>query len=451
MQLTFLGATGTVTGSRFLLEHAGARLLIDCGLFQGPKSLRSKNWETFPVDPASLDAVVLTHAHIDHSGYLPRLAREGFDGPVWTTPATKSLCELMLPDSARLQEEEAYYANKKRSSSHDPALPLYTTGDAERVLEQFVTAHFGEPFTPVEGLTVRFSRVGHILGAAAVHVSDGTTSVVFTGDVGRPNDAVMREPDPLPPADYIVTEATYGDRTHPDEDSEEMLADLIRSTIDRGGSVLIPTFAVGRAQMLMHLLARLRAEGRIPVVPTFLNSPMATSATEIMLAHESDHRLTPDECSRLMEGVEFVRTVEESKELTDRDDPVIVLSASGMATGGRVLHHLMKMTPDARNTVIFVGHQAAGTRGWRYVNGEKWVRIYGQDYDVNARIAHMDALSAHADAAQLIEWLSQSPAPKRAFIVHAEPDAATGFKGRLQSQLGWSVEIPELGDSVELN
>lgn len=451
MKLTFLGATGTVTGSRFMIEHAGARLLIDCGLFQGPKSLRSKNWEQFPVDPASLGAVVLTHAHIDHSGYLPRLAREGFDGPVWTTPATKSLCELLLPDSARLQEEEAYYANKKRSSSHDPALPLYTTGDAERVLEQFVTAHFGEPFTPVEGLTVRFSRVGHILGAAAVHVSDGSTSVVFTGDVGRPNDVVMREPDPLPPADYIVTEATYGDRTHPDEDSEEVLADLIRSTIDRGGSVLIPTFAVGRAQMLMHLLARLRATGRIPVVPTFLNSPMATSATEIMVAHESDHRLTPDECSQLIEGVEFVRTVEESKELTDRDDPVIVLSASGMATGGRVLHHLMKMTPDARNTVIFVGHQAAGTRGWRYVNGEKRVRIYGQDYAVNARISHMDALSAHADAAQLADWLAQSPAPKRAFIVHAEPDAASEFMGRLQSQLGWSVEIPELGDSVELN
>lgn len=450
MQLTFLGATGTVTGSRFLIDHNGTRLLIDCGLFQGPKLLRSKNWESFPVDPASLDAVVLTHAHIDHSGFLPALARDGFAGTVWSTPATKSLCELMLPDSARLQEEEAYYANKKRSSSHDPALPLYTTGDAERVLEEFATAHFGEPFSPVDGLTVRFSRVGHILGAAAVHVSDGTTSVVFTGDVGRPNDVVMRAPDPLPAADYIITEATYGDRDHPDEDSEEELAELIRSTISRGGSVLIPTFAVGRAQMLMHLLARLRTAGKIPSVPTFLNSPMATSATEIMIAHESDHRLTPDECSQMMEGVEFVRTVEESKELTDRDDPIIVLSASGMATGGRVLHHLMKMTPDTRNTVIFVGHQAAGTRGWRYINGEKWVRIYGQDYDVNARIAHMDALSAHADASQLVEWLSQSPAPKRTFIVHAEPDAAEAFKGRLQSQLGWSVEIPALGDSVEL-
>jgi metallo-beta-lactamase family protein len=450
VQLTFLGATGTVTGSRFLIDHNGTRLLIDCGLFQGPKSLRSKNWESFPVDPASLDAVVLTHAHIDHSGFLPALARDGFAGTVWSTPATKSLCELMLPDSARLQEEEAYYANKKRSSSHDPALPLYTTGDAERVLEEFATAHFGEPFSPVDGLTVRFSRVGHILGAAAVHISDGTTSVVFTGDVGRPNDVVMRAPDPLPAADYIVTEATYGDRDHPDEDSEEELAELIRSTISRGGSVLIPTFAVGRAQMLMHLLARLRTAGKIPSVPTFLNSPMATSATEIMIAHESDHRLTPDECSQMMEGVEFVRTVEESKELTDRDDPIIVLSASGMATGGRVLHHLMKMTPDARNTVIFVGHQAVGTRGWRYINGEKWVRIYGQDYDVNARIAHMDALSAHADASQLVEWLSQSPAPKRTFIVHAEPDAAEVFKGRLQSQLGWSVEIPALGDSVEL-
>jgi metallo-beta-lactamase family protein len=356
----------------------------------------------------------------------------------------------MLPDSARLQEEEAYYANKKRSSSHDPALPLYTTGDAERVLEQFVTAHFGETFSPVDGLDVRFSRVGHILGAAAVHVSDGSTSVVFTGDVGRPNDVVMRAPDPLPAADYVVTEATYGDRTHPDEDSEDVLAQLIRSTIDRGGSVLIPTFAVGRAQMLMHLLARLRAEGKIPVVPTFLNSPMATSATEIMIAHESDHRLTPDECSQMMEGVEFVRSVEESKELTDRNDPVIVLSASGMATGGRVLHHLMKMTPDARNTVIFVGHQAAGTRGHRYISGEKWVRIYGQDYDVNARIAHLDALSAHADADQLASWLSQSPTPKRTFIVHAEPDAAIEFKNRLQSSLGWDVVIPELGDTVNL-
>lgn len=449
MKLTFLGATGTVTGSRFLIEHDGARLLIDCGMFQGLKSLRSKNWEPFPVDPASIDAVVLTHAHIDHSGFLPALARDGFEGPVWATPATKSLCELMLPDSARLQEEEAYYANKKKSSKHDPALPLYTTGDADRVLEQFVTAHFGEAFSPVEGLTVRFSRVGHILGAAAVHLTDGTTSLVFTGDVGRPNDAVMRAPEPLPAADYIITEATYGDRNHPDEDSEEVLAELISSTIARGGSVLIPTFAVGRAQMLMHLLAKLRAAGKIPPVPTFLNSPMATSATEIMIAHESDHRLTPDECSVMMDGVEFVRTVQESKELTDRDDPIIVLSASGMATGGRVLHHLMKMTPDARNTVIFVGHQATGTRGWRYITGEKWVRIYGQDYAVNARIAHMDALSAHADAEQLASWLAQSPAPKRVFIVHAEPDAAHAFKGRLQSQLGWDVVVPELGDSIE--
>lgn len=450
MRLTFLGATGTVTGSRFLIDHEGARILVDCGLFQGPKSLRSKNWEPFPVDPASLDAVILTHAHIDHSGYLPRLAHEGFDGPVWCTAATKSLCELMLPDSARLQEEEAYYANKRRSSSHHPALPLYTTDDADRVLEQFVSAHFGEVFNPVDGLAVRFSRVGHILGAAAVHVSNGSTSVVFTGDVGRPNDAVMREPDPLPAADYVVTEATYGDRTHPQQDSEEVLAELIRTTINRGGSVLIPTFAVGRAQMLMHLLAKLRASGKIPLVPTFLNSPMATSATEILIAHESDHRLTPDECTRMMEGVEFVRSIEESKALTERSDAVIVLSASGMATGGRVLHHLMKMTPDARNTVIFVGHQAAGTRGHRYISGEKWVRIYGQDYDVNARIAHMDALSAHADADQLVNWLSQSPAPKRAFIVHAEPDAAIEFKSRLQSQLGWNVVIPKLGDSVEL-
>jgi metallo-beta-lactamase family protein len=281
-------------------------------------------------------------------------------------------------------------------------------------------------------------------------VSDGHTSVVFTGDVGRPNDVIMREPDPLPAADYVVTEATYGDRNHPEEDSEDKLAQLIRDTIERGGSVLISTFAVGRAQMLMHLLARLLAAGKIPAVPTFLNSPMATSATEIMIAHESDHRLTPEECSQMMEGVDFVRTVEESKELTDRDDPIIVLSASGMATGGRVLHHLMKMTPDAHNTVIFVGHQATGTRGWRYISGEKWVRIYGQDYDVNAKIAHLDALSAHADANQLIDWLSLSPKPKRAFIVHAESDAATEFKGRLQSQLGWDVVVPELGDSVEL-
>lgn len=330
MRITFWGAAGTVTGSRFVVESSGRRLLVDCGLFQGIKTIRSRNWDPFPVDPATIDAVVVTHAHIDHTGYLPALVRDGFRGVVWCTPATADLGRIMLPDSAHLQEEDARHANRRGSSRHHPALPLYTAADAERALAHLRPHPFLEPFEPVAGVEAVFSPVGHILGAGAVRIADADTSVLFTGDVGRPVDPVMRAPAPPPAADHLVTEPTYGNRTHDQRDPAEELADAVVRTMSRGGTLLVPVFAVGRAQTVLHLLSELRAAGRIPRVPTYVNSPMAVDATELFCRSTGEHRLTVEECRAMCDDVTFVRTVEESKELTPLGGPMIVLSASGM-------------------------------------------------------------------------------------------------------------------------
>jgi len=451
MRLTFWGAAGTVTGSRFVLDAAGHRILVDCGLFQGIKPIRQRNWSPFPVDPSSLDAVVVTHAHIDHTGYLPALVRDGFRGDIWTTPATADLSRILLPDAAHLQEEDARHANKRRSSRHRPAFPLYTSDDAERALHRLRTVGYATGFEPVPGVTVSFSPVGHILGAACVRIDDGDTSVLFTGDVGRPVDPVMRPPAPIPTADYVVTESTYGNRTHADTDPAEELAEIANRTLGRGGALLIPVFAVGRAQTVLHLLAQLRRAGRIPEVPVYLNSPMAVNATDLFCTRLEDHKLTVEECHQMCDGVQFVRTVEESKKVTPLGGPMIALSASGMASGGRVLHHLERLAPDHRNTILFVGYQAAGTRGQAMLAGAPRIKIFGSYTPVRAEIASIDGLSAHADSDELTAWLAATPAqPAAAFIVHGEPAAADALRRTLRDDLAWDTQVPEHGDTVDL-
>ncbi len=449
MQITFHGAAETVTGSRFVVESGGRRILVDCGLFQGVKRLRQMNWSPFPIDPASIDSVVLTHAHIDHSGYLPAFVRDGFTGPVWCTPSTAALSQILLPDSAYLQEEEARFANKRRSTRHHPALPLFTQDDAWTALDRFRTVDFDTDFEPAPGLSARFGRAGHILGAAWVRVDDGRRSALFSGDLGRDDDLVMNPPTLPPAADHVVIESTYGDRTHPEQDPVAVLESVVRSTIERRGIVLVPVFAVGRAQTILHVLATLRREGRIPSVPVYLNSPMAIDATELFLAAPREHRLDDAQLQELCRDVEFVRDVEASKELTRRHDPMIVLSASGMLTGGRVLHHLAQVAPDRRNTIVLAGYQATGTRGESIANGAPTVRVFGEDVPIRAHVARIDSLSAHADADGLLAWLGSAPtSPSAVSVVHGEAGAADTLRRRISNELDLPASVPGLGDSV---
>lgn len=385
---------------------------------------------------------MLTHAHIDHSGYLPALVRDGFRGGIWCTPATAELAKILLLDSAHLHEEDARTANRRRSSRHDPALPLYTTADAERAISHLQPAPLGAAFTPIGDLVASFSRVGHILGAAAVHLDGGGVSISFTGDVGRPTDAVMLGPDPLPAADHIVTESTYGNRLHAAGDPGDALAHIVTRTAKRGGIVLVPVFAVGRAQTILHLLAQLRRAGRIPDLPTYLNSPMAINATELFCGHTDEHRLSAAQCRDMCDGVTFVRTPEDSRKLTRRRGPMIVLAGSGMATGGRILHHLEASADDHRTSIVLAGFQAAGTRGEALANGARDLKIFGQYVPVRAEVVRIDSLSAHADADELITWLARTPRPPRAVsVVHGEPSAADALRRRLADELDWSARV----------
>jgi metallo-beta-lactamase family protein len=403
-----------------------------------------------PIDPASLDAVVLTHAHIDHSGYLPVLCKRGFAGPVYATRATRALCGILLPDAGYLQEEEARFANKRGYSKHRPALPLFTAEDGERCLSQFRDLDFGAEVA-IGSLRVSASRAGHILGSACVRVSDGARSVIVTGDVGRRDDPVMRAPEPLPAADCLILESTYGDRRHPERDAGDELADIVTRVAERRGVLLIPAFAVGRAQSVLHLLVSGMRSGRMPDLPLYLNSPMAIRASGVLDLVPDEHRLTPEQSKALAERVRYVRDVEESKALNERSGPMVIVSASGMATGGRILHHLKAFAPDPKNAVLFTGYQAAGTRGQAMVAGADRIKIHGEYVPVRAEVANLDSLSAHADYAEIIDWLGRAAsAPQRVCLVHGEPAAQDALRRYLSDLLGWSAEIPGYGDSVTI-
>lgn len=445
--LTTLGAAGTVTGSKHLLELDGRRVLVDCGLFQGPKNLRELNWKELPVRASSIDAVVLTHAHLDHTGYLPRLVQQGFQGPIYATGGTRDLAELILLDSARIQEQDAAYLNKTRATRHSPALPLYGQADAQLALRQFVTRPFGEPFAVEGDAKVIFRRAGHILGAATVDIEWGSRRIVFSGDLGRYGDPIMVDPEPVSGADCVVVESTYGDRLHDRMDPAEALAHVVRRTIGRGGTVLVPAFAVGRAQALLYYLWQLRETGGIPDVPIFLDSPMAINASDLLHAHRADHRLAPAACDQVCRVATYTRDAEESKRISASSVPKIIVSASGMATGGRVLHHLKAFGPDARNTVLLTGFQAAGTRGRALLEGSRELKIHGQWVHVAAEVTSLPMLSAHADAAELIRWLrtfeeGAADAPRRVFVVHGEALGSEALRSRIEQTFGWDSVVP---------
>lgn len=450
LQLGFHGAAGTVTGSRFILSADGRRVLVDCGLFQGLKQLRLRNRAPFPVTPGELEAVVLTHAHLDHTGYLPVLVRDGYGGVIHCTEPTLELCRILLPDSGYLQEEEAARANRYGYSRHSPALPLYTRADAFASLEQFSTAGFGRT---IEAGPIRFSyrHAGHILGAASVLAECGDSSVFFSGDVGRPNDPLLFPPEQVPAADWMVVESTYGDRRHPDTPPAVALADVVKRTARRGGVLVVPSFAVGRAQSLLFLLYQLRQAGEIPELPVFLDSPMAADATALMARFASEHRLSAAECARVFGAAHITNSPEESKAIDQRRGPMIVISASGMATGGRVLFHIRRFGDDPRNTILLVGHQAAGTRGAALQQGARELKMHGVRVAIHAEVVSLHGMSAHADADELISWLATAPrAPRGVFLTHGEPAAADALRLRIQDELGWPAHVPEHGATVDL-
>jgi metallo-beta-lactamase family protein len=451
MQLTFLGATGTVTGSKYLLQHAGATLLMDCGLFQGYKELRLRNWAPLPVAPSAIDAVILTHAHLDHSGYVPLLVRNGFRGKVYCSQATFDLCRIMLLDSGHLQEEEAQYLNRHKLSKHDPALPLYTRDDAARSLKQFQAVPLDESWEAATGLRVSLSPSGHMLGSSFVRIEGGSKSIVFSGDIGRPVDPILKAPATVRGADWLVVESTYGDRSHEHADVMKQLADAINRTAARGGVIVIPAFAVGRAQTLLYYIHQLKAAHAIHDLPVYLNSPMAASATEVYLRHVPELRIARDEFEAAMRGVQVVETPEDSQRLNSQHGPMVIVAASGMATGGRVVHHLRAFAPHARNTILFAGFQAGGTRGATIAAGATSVRIFGEDVPIRAEVAMLDTLSAHADGAEIVQWLRGfDKAPQRTFITHGEPAAADAMRLRIERELHWTCEVPYYTQAVDL-
>ena len=446
-QVQFIGATGTVTGSKYLVKYDRYKLLIDCGLFQGIKNVRRRNWTELPFHADNVDAVLLTHAHIDHSGFLPALMKRGFHGPIYCSEGTHALCKVLLPDAGYLQEEDAKYANKKRFSKHEPAEALYTEDDARKVLKQFRHIATSDTLELPGGMTATFTPTGHILGACAIRLEYQGKSITFTGDVGRSNDMIMYPPKPLAATDYLVVESTYGNRLHEEIDAEQAIADVVNRTAARGGIVLMPAFAVGRAQLVIHILQKLLEQNRIPTMPVYLNSPMAIRATEIFFSLHDEHKLSKDDCEKMDHITHYVKTVEESIELNNRKYPGIIISASGMASGGRVLHHLKTLVGDARNSVLFLGYQAAGTRGDSLTNGADHIKIHGQYFPVKAEVANLQALSSHGDYREISDWLKKMPGkPTKVFITHGESCAADCMRLHLQDEFGWNVEVPEYLD-----
>ncbi len=459
LSIQFLGAAGTVTGSKYLVQIGPRRLLLDAGLFQGLKELRLRNWADPPFSPSAVEAVVLSHAHIDHSGFLPRLARMGFRGKAYCTSGTADLLRVMLPDAAMLQEEDAERANRKGYTKHKPALPLYTEQDAKNALKTLRPCGYGNPVRVMEGCSVLFRRAAHILGAASVELQLGNEQakpfrLVHSGDLGRWDQPILRDPELVPEADVLLLESTYGDRTHAADPSAE-LARVVNETVHRGGALLIPAFAVGRAQEVIWRLRQLEDQGRIPSLPVYLDSPMAINVSDIYCRHTEDHDLEMKElmdekrCPLCCSNQHFARTPTESKAINQVKGPVIIISSSGMATGGRILHHLEKRLPDPWTTVLLVGFQAAGTRGRLLQEGVRFLRMYGQEIPVRARVETIDGLSAHADQGDLLRWLSgfKKP-PRQTFVVHGEPKQAEGLARVIAGKLGWNVRPAVDGETV---
>jgi len=461
-KITFLGAAGTVTGSKYLVEAGGKRLLVDCGLFEGSKELEQRNWQNLSVDPASIDWLLLTHAHIDHTGYIPRIVRNGFRGPIYANAATIELCNLLLPDSAHLQEEDAQFIAKKGYSQHNPPLPFYTVAEAQAALRQFKEIPRATPFTISPEFSVLPHDPGHILGSTWLELtiteSDKQTLLVFSGDLGRYGQPILKDPEAPTRADYLLCEATYGDRDHPAGSVADALADVIGRTATRGGVVVIPAFAVDRTQQIMYFLRELEDKRRIPILPVYMDSPMAISVTDFYLRHREDHKPefvkeedSGDRDPLNVHEVHMMRTPDDSKKINAVNSPCIIVSASGMATGGRVLHHLAQRLPDSRNTVLLVGYQAQGTRGRALQDGAKTVTLFGQQVAVRAEIATIGQLSAHAGKSELLRWLSGfQTAPKQTFMVHGEPPALNSLRDAIVSQHGWPVTIPAQLQSFEL-
>lgn len=451
LAIGFFGASGTVTGSRYLLEDDTDRILVDCGLFQGGRELRNLNWAPPPREVGGVETILLTHAHLDHSGAIPRLVRNGWKGRVIATRATAELCELLLPDSGHLQEKDAQFANRRGYSRHRPALPLYTQNDALNSLEHFQGVSFEEIVEVAPGISARFHRAGHILGAASIEVDWKGNRIIFSGDLGRYGDAVMFDPAPPAAADYLIVESTYGDRQHDAVSPEQALGDNIERCVARGGTVVIPAFAVGRAQSLLYYLSLLKKAGRLHGIPVYLDSPMAIDASEIMCEHSGDHRLTREQCKAACAVAHYVRDAEESKALTSDENPKIIISASGMATGGRVVHHLGQFAPDPKNLLLFAGFQATGTRGAALVAGATTIKIFGEEVQVLAEVVNLSMLSAHADCNEIMRWLSGMPrAPRKTFVTHGEASASTSLAARISRELGWECTAPRLGSWGDL-
>lgn len=460
--ISFWGGVGTVTGSKYLLDNGKSRVLVDCGLFQGLKELRERNWQDPPFDPRSLNAVLITHAHIDHTGYLPRLVKQGFHGPVYCSRGTADLLKILLPDSGRLQEEDADYRNRHQLTKHQPALPLYTEKDAYAALELLrPVANEGKAIEAARGIHVSFKTAGHILGSSMVLCElegSAVRRVLFSGDLGHYDQPIIRDPSPPPPCDYLVVESTYGDRLHDPEDPKVALARIINDAANRSAPVLIPAFAVGRTQEIVYLIRELEDEKAIPVLPVSVDSPMAAAATAAYANRKEEH--DEEYASILMQKRHPLRTHsmvtassrEESKKLNAAKGARVIISASGMMTGGRVLHHAVRMVPDPEATIVFVGYQAAGTTGRRILDGEPEVKILKQWIPVRCRVAKIGGFSAHADYAEVLRWLEgmQTSIPSNTFLTHGEPEAANAMAGHIKERFGWNVHVPQYGERFEL-
>jgi metallo-beta-lactamase family protein len=451
MKIKFLGAASTVTGSKYLVTTSKHKYLVDCGLFQGLKALRQRNWQESDFLADEIDAVFVTHGHIDHTGYIPRLIKNGFSGPIYCSPGTFELAKILLPDSGHLQEEEARYANKKGYSKHNPALPFYTREEAEAALKYFQPIPFHQTEKIFDDAKITLSRAGHILGASCILLEAQNKKIIFSGDVGRYNDIIMRPPEPLPNADYLVIESTYGDRDHKDEDVLDRMAQIINDTEKKGGVIVIPSFAVGRTQHILYLVHQLKQAGRISDIKTFLDSPMAIDATDLYCEYHDEHRLSAKTCGLMCKAATLTKTTEESRAINEMPGSKIIISASGMASGGRVLHHLAHYITDPKNVIVLVGFQAAGTRGRELLEGATQIKIFGEYHVVNATIENIAGLSAHADRRELVRWLNESKLTNpKVFVTHGEQQAATAFSETLKETFHWHVDVPKDGEEYDL-